>query len=152
MNFHFFYVFPLTCHVFYFLSFFPLSSHQIICISFSFSQLFVMFSLFSISFLCHLFRLFVFFLVFPVICQVFFFLNFFPLSSQQITPVALSGNCCENCKCSSDLLWHLNFLSPDCFVFCILSLCEVFHILKTYILGIRQNVLHVAPGRLNKCR
>ena len=122
------------------------------CIFFSFSQLFVMFSFFSISFLCHPFRLFVFFLVFPVICQVFFFLNFFPLSSQQITPVALSGNCCENCKCSSDLLWHLNFLSADYFVFCILSLCEVFLIFKTHILGIMQNVLHAAPSRLNKGR
>ena len=164
-----------TCTL-YFISSSPLSSQQIICILnlLNFPNfLLVMFSIFSVSFPCDLRRLLLFpiFFFLPVDCtidncQVFYFFNFFPLSSNQIScnllvfPSYLScflfsqflssvisadysccieRHCCENCKCSSDLLWHLNFLSPDYFVFRILSLCEVFHIFKTHILGIMQN-------------
>ena len=62
-----------------------------------FSQLHVMFSIFSVSFPCDLRRLLVFSIFFfsPVNCtidncQVFYFLNFFPLSSHQIICILLA--------------------------------------------------------------
>ena len=111
-----------NCQVFYFLNFFPQSSHQIICIL----------------------------LAFPSYLSCFLFSQFLSSVISADYSCCIERHCCENCKCSSDLLWHLNFLSPDYFVFRILSLCEVFHIFKTHILGIMQKIIHAAPGRLNK--
>ena len=86
---------PVSTCTLYFISSSPLSSQQIICILnlLNFPNfLHVMFSIFSVSFPCDLRRLLLFpiFFFLPVDCtidncQVFYFFNFFPLSSNQIS-------------------------------------------------------------------